>query len=123
MNLAVALRQLFTFVVERGHEVPKHEIAMLELLPSSLGADGRYKVQRDELRTVEEYAPRFATLGASGFPWINLTCLGVIDEQLVVGVELPASPTGAARTSLNYSGPEKRVLDSEWSASALLDVR
>jgi hypothetical protein len=63
------------------------------------------RVPRARLHTIEEYAPRFATLLASGYSWINLSALGLFEDQLLVCVELPREGVGCGRTSVNISGP------------------
>lgn len=122
MKLTAALAELFRFLAERGHVVPRLQLAVVELSPQELLPSGQYAVKRGALQTVEEYGERFEKLQRAGFPWLNMTCVGVADERLVVGVELPSTPTGAPKPSINYSGPENRVLNAGWSAAAVLRV-
>jgi hypothetical protein len=76
------------------------------------------------VREPEQYEARFDELMKVGFPWMNVTCLGVIDGMLLVGVELPrvAPPEPAKRTSINLSGPMAKVLNSGWSAEEVLSI-
>jgi hypothetical protein len=122
IKLTAAIEELFRFLDDRGHVVPGLQVALVELSAQGLLPTGQYAVKPGALQTVEEYAERFAALQRAGFAWLNVTCLGVANQRLIVGVELPSTRTGAARPSINYSGPENRVLKAGWSAAGVLRV-
>lgn len=74
------------------------------------------------MHTPEAYAARFAELMTSDFAWVHLAFCGLLEGNGLVLVEYPKQP--AARrggvpvpTSLNFSGPERRVADADWDAS------
>jgi hypothetical protein len=82
---------------------------------------GRILIRSDELREPEGYETRFDELLRLGVPWVNVSCLEVIADALVIGIEFPRPAAEASpRTSVNYSGPAKAVLDSDWSAAPIL---
>ena len=117
-DLSNALQHLLAFLNEASPAPPTRGTLILELRsPVALDDEGRLRVTRDELRVPADYESRFATLMASGFPWINVSCYGALDDQLIVVIELPRAPSDAKRTSVNYSGPSNRVRDSRWDAS------
>lgn len=59
-------------------------------------------------------------------PWINLSCFGVYEGFMIIGVEVPNSPPRAPRpkprTSVNYSGPPAFVLENGWDASLIMTL-
>jgi hypothetical protein len=94
-------------------------VTMIEISgKASLDPTGRLLVPPEMFASVEGYAARFEQLLDLGFPWINLSCMGVLRDKLVVAVELPSEHAGPApRTSINLSGPPRAVLDNNWDAS------
>jgi hypothetical protein len=85
------------------------------------GPDGGVEVTRSGLRTREEFAPRFTELLHWQRAWINLTCLGVVDNTLYVSIETSSQgpreasepPTPPDRISVNFSGPRMNVQTKE----------
>jgi hypothetical protein len=121
-SLSDALQGLFDFLKKQVGAPPTREVCVLEI-----GADtnvdqlGRFLIRPSELREPGGYETRFEVLMKSGLPWINVSCVGVIGGKLVVGIEFPRpSSESSARTSLNYSGPVKAVLDENWNADPVL---
>lgn len=73
------------------------------------------------LQRADDFAPRFADLVRSGWPWVNLHALGILDGQLVVSVEVPAAaPTGAHPTSVNMSGFSNHVRQRGYRLDAVV---
>jgi hypothetical protein len=84
---------------------------------------GRIRVQRHEVRAPADYEARFEELMKAGLPWLNVSCYGVEDGTLIVGIEVPsaqAKPSG--RTSVNFSGPTAKVLGSGWRADQVVSI-
>jgi len=65
------------------------------------------RVSEPELMTMESFQHRFESAVRSGYAWVNLSALGVLDGSLVVALERPRAATGALRTSVNLSGPAR----------------
>lgn len=85
--------------------------------------DGRPRVSGDRLIPEESYSARFDVLLTNGLPWINLSCYGMHDGFLVVGVEVSnPSATLVLNTSINYSGPPTSVLSPQWDSSPALII-
>jgi hypothetical protein len=78
---------------------------------------GRLLVRRTELKKPDEFAQRFRELLDQLYPWINVTCFGLFEGDLIVGVEIPRSAERNTRTSVNFSGPPRVVLDHAWDAT------
>jgi hypothetical protein len=97
-------------------------IVMIEMQGSDpLDPNGRLLLQADRFASAETYAARFEQLLDLGLPWINLSCIGVLHDKLVVAVEFPSPPSGrATRTSVNLAGPSRAVLDHDWDAGLVL---
>ena len=76
-------------------------------------------IPRSATRSIVEYERRFESLLALGSAWLNLSALGVLDEELLVCVELPRDPVGAyGRTSVNLSEPPLDLSGRKvWDAS------
>ena len=76
-----------------------------------------------DLCAAPSYATRFEDLLRRGYPWINMSYYGRLDARHLVVIELPARPTGSTATSINYSGPSRRVQDADGDASLEVIVR
>jgi hypothetical protein len=75
--------------------------APLELSPAQ-----RLHVRRADLVTADAYEERFAQLLSLGYPWINLSSVGLLGGTLLVTVETPADTRAdTIFTSVNVSGP------------------
>jgi hypothetical protein len=75
---------------------------------------------------VAEYEDRFDELMNAGLPWINMSCYGVHDGILIIGIE-SARPQNAqrgpvGRTSVNYAGPPVAVVQHGWDANEALTI-
>lgn len=121
-SLSDALQGLFEFLNKQGEAPPTRDVRVLELgADTRVDQQGRFLIRPDELHEPVGYEARFDVLVKSGLPWINVSCVGVIGGKLVVGIEFPkASSESSARTSLNYSGPVKAVLDKNWNAEPVM---
>jgi hypothetical protein len=120
--LSNTLRALFSFLEKHGQYPPTQDVRVVEIgRPVTMDELGRPRIRRDELREVTNYEARFEELLTRGFPWINVSCYGVYDHKLIVGIELPeVSPEPAIRTSVNYSGPPASVVGQAWNSNAAL---
>jgi hypothetical protein len=76
-------------------------------------------IARNAMHSVTDYEARFESLLATGYAWLNLSALGVLDDELLVCVELPRDSVGAyGRTSVNFSGPPLDPAGGQvWDAS------
>lgn len=80
-------------------------------------------VDRARLRSAAAYAPRFADLLNRGFDWLNVSYYGQLEGRPLVVVEVPpGDPTGAPRTSINFSGPTRAVTDAGGDAAAVVTL-
>ena len=115
---------LFSFLSRSGQKPPTQEIWVVEIAPE-LGVDtlGRPSVRRSDFREPSAYENRYKELLAASPPWINISCYGVHDGRLLVIIELPTKPSRANRTSLNYSGVPKGVVDHGWDARYALVIK
>ncbi|MEY4548071.1 MAG: hypothetical protein RL685_4266 [Pseudomonadota bacterium] len=110
--------------MQSGTPLPDADVLILEIY-SDLFVDprGRIHVRREDLREPEDYEPRLAALQRKGCPWINVTCYGLWDRRLIVGVEFPkANQRPSSSTSLNYSSAPCLVLEHGFSADVVLLV-
>src|SRR5262249_19645254 len=56
-----------------------------------------------------------------GFAWLNMSYFGVLEGEALVTIQCPLSPARRSGvTSVNYSGPQKRVADAGWDALSYL---
>jgi len=123
-ELSNRLQGLLDFLEKRGHSPPTRKLRIVEITRRApTDAQGRIRIKRSELRDPAEYEARFDTFVKAGMPWINVSCVGVLGEFLVVGIEVPeAPPKPADRTSVNYSGPSATVLGHAWDVSGVLEI-
>lgn len=124
-KFAEAVEGLLDFLEKVGSIPPTKAVSVLEVRPDTpIDKQGRLIVRRNELREPSEYEERFEALMRSGLSWVNVGCIGIADDMLVVTVELPpSSVVSPGRTSVNYSGPSRVVLDNEWDATQVLVLR
>ncbi len=122
--LLFALAELKKHAKDVPASILERDVRFLELEIGRRTDDrGRVIVERRELRSAEEYAPRFEELLASGYAWVNVNLCGVLGNIVVVVVTVPAhtsSRTPPIQTSVNYSGPTKGVLANELDVAAAL---
>lgn len=85
---------------------------------------GRIRVSHNDLFAPEDYELRFKELFERGLPWINLSCFGIHDEFLIVGIEISRSTNSTVpHTSVNYAGPPAAVLQHKWDATEALAIK
>lgn len=73
---------------------------------------GGTMVSLGELHSIEDFRARFTELVTAGWPWINLSAMGLLNDTLILAIERPQyDPTGVAPTSVNLSGPDIRLTD------------
>jgi hypothetical protein len=116
------LDQLTIFFKERCGSVSWKNILIVE--SSRLVDVRKYHINKGDLFTPEEYAPRFDWLLDQGHSWINLNAAGIFDNTLLVIVELPSYKNTTPRNlvSVNFSGP--RILDEKiiWDISEFVRI-
>jgi hypothetical protein len=126
IELADCLEELIRFLKKRGLDPPSQEMQIVEISSDTrLDGAGRLRISRQELRTPSEYTPRFEELVNRELPWVNLTCYGVLDNFLLVGIEIPHEPyktRHGLRPSVNYSGPAASVIQSNWRVGEVISV-
>ncbi len=124
--LSSSLIQLLEFVSRQEPLPPSREVRIVEIPQHAPLADnGRIRVSRASLRTPAEYESRFEDLLSLSLPWINMSCYGVYNGFLIVGIELPGSRRNVdsvSPPSINYSGPQARVIEHDWNALEALAV-
>ena len=113
------LRRLLDFLATTAQPPPEREIRIIEIDPNNLDERGRCRAPRSALHTAQDYEPRFSELIRVAPAWINMTCLGVAEGFLIVGIEV-ARTRAAARTSVNYSGPSNSAVQNDWAADQVL---
>jgi hypothetical protein len=81
-----------------------------------LDAELRVPINKSELFSLEEYCDEYKRKKRSGYSWVNLNCAGILDKELIIVIEYPKKSSSSTTTSINFSGPNNRVLSdsSEW---------
>lgn len=122
--LSNAIESLFQFLAQNGCPPPKCDVLMAEIRPDTpLDERGRVRVRWSALHTPGAFEQRFEEILASGAPWINVTCYGLAREKLLIMVELPrVDAARAPRTSINFSGPVRAVLENDWAAEQAITI-
>src|SRR5205085_4834701 len=109
-----------------GHTPPAHEVRIVEVNRAGDHDErGRVIILGDAVRMPSDYESRFEELMHSGLPWVNMSCYGVYNGLLIVGIELPNYPGKEGRTrppSVNYSGPQVNVIQHDWDASQMMVI-
>lgn len=108
LPLELHVARLLAFCERVAAPVPSHAATLiLDTSDPRVIANRGWTLPASVLVQVPDFAPRFRTLLASGYSWINLSAYGVFRSALIVGLELPRErgdvPEGF--TSVNYSGP------------------
>lgn len=119
--LTYHLDRLFEFMAGGDDQPPVPEqVVIVELNDVEHDSKGRAVLGRSELRTIEEYAPRFAELLSAGYPWIHMTYLGLLDGKGLVTIDFPKyppKPSTVGHTSVNFASALRRVRDEDWDVS------
>ena len=85
-------------------------------------------IERDSLYSIAEYSDRFEILLSQGHGWLNMSGLGLLDNDLIVAIERPdvRSPSfecGAPTTSVNFSGPMNCVEEKNYNLSTFIGIK
>lgn len=79
-------------------------------------------VRIGSLHDVNTYRARFRDLVTRGWPWVNLHAEGLLQGHLLLVIETPTNePGGAPWTSVNISGPIRRVAEHHYRLESLMD--
>jgi hypothetical protein len=117
-TLTTNLEELFKFLNERRQTPPLLDVRLIEITRRTPYDDrGRLRIRNDSLQSPADYESRFEELMQSGLPWLNMSCYGVYQGFLIIGIELPNDmPRKGAlrRPSVNYSGPPNSVIQQGW---------
>jgi hypothetical protein len=90
-------------------EAPRWECVMIGA-SLDLSATEQTTLSREDLVPADAFTERFAQLFSLGFPWINLSAVGVLRGALLVTVEVPAyTRHDVWAPSINVSGPSSFV--------------
>jgi hypothetical protein len=123
-TLANELQRFLDFLGNQGLQPPTRKSRIVEI-PQGAPVDplGRIRLQRHEVRDPADYEARFDELMKAGLPWLNVSCYGVEEGTLIVGIEVPAvPPKPSSRTSVNFSGPTAKVVGSGWKIDQVLAI-
>lgn len=133
------LDKLLRWLESIGLQPPSQDVRVVELRTGDLNSiDGRYYIRAQELQKPLEYAKRFDELLRIGYRWLNMSCMGVHEGFLIVGIELPSDTVShwtdsgwsqkprelypECATSVNLSGPARIVLDHDWNVDSVLAI-
>jgi hypothetical protein len=124
--LSDSLNELFNFLTRQGLTSPSKDVRFIEVSrETGVDSKGRVRISRESLHTPVEFEARFQEILAFGPPWMNVSCYGVYEGMMVVGIEIPdlRQRTGSVSgTSINYSGPPAAVLEHGWNALEILSI-
>lgn len=120
--LSDKLTALCDFLKTRCQPPPWRGIQVFEV-SSNVDDRGRIRVSHNDLFAPEDYEVRFKELSERRLPWINLSCFGMHNGFLMVGIEVARSTNSTVpHTSVNYAGPPAIVLQREWDATEVLAI-
>ena len=85
-------------------------------------------IEKDQLIPISNYSDRFEILLSRGHGWINMSGLGLLKNDLIVGIEEPPkhSPSfeyGTPNTSVNISGPQRCVADKNYKLETFIRIK
>lgn len=73
----------------------------------------------DRMKGVSVSENYFAELLSRGYRWVNMSCSGIYEDKLIVGIEYPEKTYPGITTSVNLSGPSKLVMNQGWKLNSL----
>jgi len=123
MTLESALSKVLGRVCGGPNQPPMPtRLLIAEAAKGTTSATGQIILPRSALQTPEQYSSRFEELMTSDFSWVHLSYCGIFEGGGLVLVDYPRQRskrrgTDPVPTSLNFSGPQKRVADAGWDAS------
>ena len=94
-----------------GYSVPQN-IRLWEVDWQKYRTKEPFRIEQDELKTPEEYSTRFEELRQMHLHWMNLSCWGVQDGCLLIGVELPgdmAKVKTTKPTPVHFCGAPNKI--------------
>ena len=117
-QLTQCLQELFAFLAKQQLLPPSRDVRIIEIRRDTpLDVRGRFRVPRNALREPSDFESRFEEIAKYGLPWVNMSCYGVHEGLLIVGIELPeaeAKDRPSTRLIVNYSGPAACVIEHGW---------
>jgi hypothetical protein len=133
--LSSHLDRLILWLETSAGQLPSKDVRIVEVNTREVNPkDGKYHVRKGQLRPPWEYEGRFDELLQMGYPWLNLSCVGVYNSFLIIAIEVPGLPNVAPSksspkrsgpeglTSVNVSGPQFRVRDAAWEVDSVLAI-
>jgi hypothetical protein len=114
------LARVVELVKEQGAR-PWREVGIVRL-PATAAASGRLSIERSAVQTLAAFEAEWAGLIADGYSWINVGCLGIDGERLLISVETSRGRGQPGRTSINVSGASMGVVENDWKASFDVDL-
>ena len=93
-----------------------------------INPSSKQTLERSQLYSIAEYSDQFDSLISKGHGWLNMSGLGLLENDLIVSIEIPSqqSPSfscGVPNTSVNYSGPMRWVEDRHYDLSTFIEVK
>jgi hypothetical protein len=81
-------------------------------------------VSKSQLIDICSYTERFEYLKRVGYTWLNLTIIGILNEHLIVGIEIPkhVPSTLSNETHINLSGPMNFVAKEDLDLSKYIRI-
>ena len=94
------------------------EILIVEDCNENLPGSPKTILRKMNFKKLNDFEIQFMDLLNQGFPWLNLSCLGVYKKNLILTISKPnyfPNPK-SKRTSVNLSGPINLIVnDPDWN--------
>jgi hypothetical protein len=87
-----------------------------------LDREKKQRVLQHKTYSLNDFSERFEKLMSDGYSWINLCGLGLLENTLVVGIELPSTAVGSHFTSVNLAGPMLFVSENNYQLDKYLEI-
>lgn len=122
--LTTALDMLVAFLIERGADPPTWSMKIFEIRHDSTVDDkGRLQIRKDDLHSPEEFEERFEAIATSRISWVNVSCYGVKNGFMLIGIETPRGVSSSTKpASINFAGPSTAVTNNGWSSDSVVAI-
>ena len=93
-----------------------------------INSSSRQTIERDRLQSITQFSGRFDALLSEGHGWLNMSGLGLLNNDLIVAIEKPSSNSpsfscGISNTSVNLSGPTRCVENKNFDLNSFIRIK
>ncbi len=116
--------RLMEFAIQSNFHKPFSQVYFVEgkSIQGFYGSNKICELFRQDIFTFETYESRFNELLNQGYSWINMHFAGILNNNLLIVIEIPNYENTIKFTSINLSGPSKKVTEKDYSLDSFIKI-